>query len=59
MILCVIRTLQLKRQRFTFRSHKSVARETTGVYAFWANNCCLYVGKSINISARALSASYE
>lgn len=52
MIECIVKTLKRKRQPFTYRSHKALDRAACGVYAFWADSCCLYVGKSVDIAAR-------
>ena len=52
MIECVIKTLRRKRQPFTYRSYKAMDSAACGVYAFWVSNCCLYVGKSVDIGQR-------
>lgn len=51
LIACIVNALRAGQRPFTFRFHATVAA-AQGLYAFWLNGKCLYVGESLNLSNR-------
>ena len=50
-VCCAVRALRNNRRRFDYNCHNK-APLASGLYAFWVENACLYVGKSINLRTR-------
>lgn len=50
-VCSVVRTLRRARRGFDYNYHNRVER-CAGVYAFWLNGGCLYVGMSIDLHQR-------
>ena len=49
---CVICALKTRRSPFTYNCHYRVGSGKGGLYAFWCNRSCLYVGMSGDIARR-------
>lgn len=50
-LCCVVQALRCNRRRFDYNCHNR-APLASGLYAFWVDKACLYVGKSINLRTR-------
>lgn len=48
----VVDILRSTRSPFSFSFISSIPNDTRAVYAFWLGNCCLYVGRSIDVARR-------
>ena len=51
-VAAVADVLRSTRSPFSFGFISRIPNDTRAIYAFWLGNCCLYVGRSIDVARR-------